>query len=86
VVSEGLIVAQKGSNQLPKPDTFILVPSADQKDTPPINSTLPCFVLRPGGTKPISSANLSRERTDTIDPKTGNLHLTIPLVATTKPR
>jgi hypothetical protein len=51
VVSEGLFVAHKDSNELPKPDTFILISSADQKTLPPLNSTIPCFVLRPGGAK-----------------------------------
>ncbi len=85
VVSEGLFAAQKSSKELPKPDTFVLVQSADQKDVPPINSTLPCFILRPGGAKPITSANISSERIDNIDPATGNLRVTVPLVATTKP-
>lgn len=73
VVTKGLIAAQKGSKELPKPDTFVLVQSADEKDVPPLNSTLPCFILRPGDAKPISSVNISSERTDTIDPATGNL-------------
>jgi hypothetical protein len=60
VVSEGLFAAQRESKELPKPDTFILVQSADQKDFPPINSTIPCFILRPGGAKPVSSANVPR--------------------------
>lgn len=59
VVSQGLFVVQNSSKELPKPGTYIVVKSADQKDLPPTNSTLPCFILRPGGAKPISSANVS---------------------------
>jgi hypothetical protein len=55
VVSQDLIVSQKSPKELPQPDTFVFVQSADQKDMPPINSKLPCFILRPGGVKPINS-------------------------------
>lgn len=56
MVTEGLIVAQEDSKELPHPDTFILVPSADRTDLPPVNSTLPCFVLKPGGARPRSGS------------------------------
>jgi hypothetical protein len=55
VVLEGLFTAQNDSNELPNPGTFILVQGFDQKDVPPIHSTIPCFVLRPGGAKLTSS-------------------------------
>jgi hypothetical protein len=56
VVSKGLFAAQKDSKEPPKSGTFILVQSADQNDVPPIHSTIPCFVLRPGGAQPLHSA------------------------------
>jgi hypothetical protein len=53
VVSEGLILPRGTSNELPKSGTFVILQSADVNDIPPLKSTLPCFVLRPGGAKPV---------------------------------
>lgn len=54
VVSEGLIARRSSSNELPKPGTFVLLESADVNDVPALNSTMPCFTVRPGGVKPVS--------------------------------
>ena len=54
VVSKDLIIPRSPSNELPKSGTFVLLQSADVKDVPPLNSTMPCFILRPGGLKPVS--------------------------------
>src|SRR5206468_213576 len=53
VVSDGLILPRSISNELPKFGTFVILQSADVNEIPPLNSTLPCFVLRPGGLKPV---------------------------------
>ncbi len=55
VVSEGLIVPRNASNELPKPGTYVLLRSADVNDLPSLSSTMPCFILRPGGAEPVSS-------------------------------
>lgn len=55
IVSEGLIVPRSASNELPKPGTYVLLRSADVNDLPPLRSTMPCFILRPGGAEPVSS-------------------------------
>jgi hypothetical protein len=54
LVSEWLIRPVSTSNELPKPGTYILVRGADTADTPPLHTTMPCFILRPGGIKPAS--------------------------------
>jgi hypothetical protein len=51
VVSEGLFVAPSNTGTPPKAGTFILAENAGQ-DVPPIKTTIPCFVLRPGRVKP----------------------------------
>ncbi len=52
VVSEGLFVSRRPSNELPKPGVYVLVAGADPSDAPPLHSTMPCFVLQPDGVKP----------------------------------
>jgi hypothetical protein len=57
LVSEGLFVVPSDSRELPKPGTFILVQSVNKEDVPPLGSSIPCFILRPGGAKRIGSAS-----------------------------
>lgn len=78
---------ESGSGEIPR---FIPTPGAATEQVPSLQS-LPCFILKHEGLTRLKSDNETLKsgtvsQTDTVDPATGNLHLTIPLVATAKPR
>jgi len=62
---------------LPPTDALRFLEGAP-KDALKSDAILPCYVLRPGKYKVLSQDKQSK---DTVDPKTGNLRLTIPIVA-----
>lgn len=77
---------ESGTGEIPR---FLPTPGANAEKLP-APQTLPCFILKRDGLTRVKSDSGSltsaSDRADRIDPQTGNLHLTIPLVATTKPR
>lgn len=63
---------------LPPSDALRFLDGAP-KDALKSDAILPCYVLRPGKYKVLSQDKESKM--ETVDPKTGNVHLTIPIVA-----
>jgi len=53
-VADDLFQVPSNGAQLPKAGTYLLLENAGQ-DLPKIHSMIPCFVLRPGGVKPIKN-------------------------------
>ena len=77
---------ETGNGEIPR---FIPTPGANTEKVPSLQ-TLLCFILKRGGLARASSDRGTLKsgivsNTDTINPNTGILHLTIPLVATVKP-
>jgi hypothetical protein len=68
---------------LPPTDALRFLEGAP-KDALKSDAILPCYVLRPGKYKVLSQEKDSKA--ETVDPKNGNLHLTIPVMATAKPK
>jgi hypothetical protein len=68
---------------LPPTDALRFLEGAP-KDALKSDAILPCYVLRPGKYKVLSQEKESKA--ETVDPKNGNMHLTIPVVATAKPK
>ena len=60
IVSEGLLIPPNNSPTPPRAGAYILLENAGS-DLPKVQSLLPCFIVQPGGIRPMGSTSAKRK-------------------------